>query len=176
MTRSHKDWITEIDECGEYDVDVGRKVQVHPHNPDKVIVHRKDGYEEWMDKAAYDAMCEPHGTMTHAANACGVLKGVLREWCKRHPSLRKAIIAGRQVGEEGFRKNLEKHAYNPSKDVNNGLIKLLAANVHGIEEAPAFQIVTGPTTNVVNTDDESAKMFAEALGREISSDSEDDKE
>ena len=69
-----------------------------------------------------------------------------------------------QLTIEKFRKKLREHAYEPSSSVNNGLIKMLAKNVHGIDadEAPTV-IIHNNATAVVNTNEETASLYKEAI-------------
>jgi hypothetical protein len=108
------------------------------------------------------------GCLTHVAVVLSCSKPTLKSWIKRHPSLREAIMAGRLVGEKFFREKLAKHAFEPTSTVNNGLIKLLGANVHDIREEDGPQVVINNSNEtVVNTGEETSRLYEAAKAKII---------
>jgi hypothetical protein len=82
------------------------------------------------------------------AHCCAYLqcsKPTLLSWMVKFPEFGKAIEAGLKIGEAKWRQRIAQHAFKPTSEVNNGLIKLLSANVYGIKDDSE-----APTT-VINT-------------------------
>jgi len=73
-------------------------------------------------------------TKAHCCNFLQCTKPTLNLWMERYPEFGEAIRAGLQIGEAKWRQKIAACAFRPSSEVNNGLIKLLSANVYGIRE------------------------------------------
>lgn len=73
-------------------------------------------------------------TMAHVCHALSCSKPTLHRWIKTFPEFAEAIESGLQIGKMRWRDRLAEHAFEPSQQVNNGLIKLLSSNVYGIKE------------------------------------------
>lgn len=69
---------------------------------------------------------------------CG--RDTLHRWMKKHPEFKQAIDDGLAIGAAKWRDRIARHSFEPQSTVNNGLIKLLSANVYGIKEDPAIVI------------------------------------
>jgi hypothetical protein len=76
-------------------------------------------------------------TAKNKSHACAALKCsrfTLEAWIKKYPEFGDAVRNGLEVGKSKWMSRIAKHAYNPTAEVNNGLIKLLSSNVYGINE------------------------------------------
>ena len=119
----------------------------------------------WMNKAAFDAISQEDGTMVHVCVALNCCRSTLVSWMKRHPPLTRAMEAGRQIGEVKFREKLKQYAFEPSSQVNNGLIKMIANNVHGISDAEASNIILNVNGADNTAPEESARLYQDYMGR-----------
>ena len=87
-------------------------------------------------------------SLTHLANALDCTGEAIVQWRKKYPDFNEQVKKGLKVGEEKTRKKLAEHAFKPTADVNNSLIKLLVGNVYGIkEDAPTVVINNNATFN-----------------------------
>lgn len=71
------------------------------------------------------------------AHCCALLqcsKPTLLNWMKKYPEFNDAVTAGLKIGEVKWRNKIQRHAFQPTSKVNNGLIKLLSANVYNIKD------------------------------------------
>ncbi len=87
-------------------------------------------------RMAYDLLSESDKAKTKS-HVCAFLqcsKPTLLSWMERFPEFGDAIRDGLEVGKKKWRDRIADHAYSPTSEVNNGLIKLLSANVYGIKE------------------------------------------
>lgn len=92
-------------------------------------------YKPEYCQLAYDILSSgPLKTKAHLCVAFQCSKPTIVSWVKRYPEFREAVEAGLAAGEKKFRDKTYNHAFEPQAQVNNGLIKLLAANVYGIKE------------------------------------------
>lgn len=90
---------------------------------------------EYAD-ACYKMLSSSSGAKTKS-HCCALLqcsKATLLKWMRKFPEFHAAITDGLEIGKAKWRNKIQRHAYKPSKDVNNGLIKLLSANVYGIKD------------------------------------------
>ncbi len=110
----------------------------------EVVVDTFVGYKQGWGNKKYDpSFCQlafeilsgdSYKTKAHLCRAFRCSKPTIINWMKRYTDFNDAVISGLAIGEELTREELKKHSDNPGKDVNNGLIKLLAANVYGIKD------------------------------------------
>ncbi len=113
-------------------------------------------YKPIFAKACYDLLSKSRQAKTKA-HCCSYLqcsKPTLLLWMKKYPEFGKAIEAGLKIGEAKWRQRIAQHAFKPTSEVNNGLIKLLSANVYGIKDdsdAPAVTINTTVNQNPEET-------------------------
>lgn len=109
-------------------------------------------YEDWFPEVAKMILSEaPMRTKAHLCSAFQCSKPCLVRWYRKHPLFLEAVQEGLAIGEAKFREKLSDHAFKPSQNVNNGLIKLLAANVYGMKEE---QQVINVHTEVHNNPEE----------------------
>jgi len=117
-------------------------------------LHYKDEYA----KIAYDTLANGANakTKSHVCARLHISKATLLKWMTEHEELNIAVSTGLEVGAVKWRNKIAKHAFEPAAKVNNGLIKLLSANVYGIKDEPSTIVVNN---NSINTDPE--KMLKE---------------
>jgi len=103
-------------------------------------------YKPEYAELVYKYISESDGCVnkTHVCKFLTVSKLTLLRWMRKYPELKAAVEDGMAIGEARFREKLNEYAFLPASQVNNGIIKLLAANVYGIRD--------DSTTVVVNTD------------------------
>ena len=160
--QSHKEWIHNIMNDERYQEEWQPSVQKGLNGG--VIVH-PDQYKPEYDQIAYDVMCQEDATLTHVLVQLHCSKPTLHRWIKRHPTLRNAIIAGQAIGEVKFRDKLKEYAFQPTSIVNNGLIKMLAKNVHNIDADETTVLIERKEKKEEESVQESSKLYAEAIGR-----------
>lgn len=93
-------------------------------------------YRPQYCKYAYELLASSDRAKTKS-HVCAYLqcsKPTLLSWMERFPEFGKAIRDGLEEGKAKWREKLRDHAFSPTSEVNNGLIKLLSANVYGIKE------------------------------------------
>jgi len=95
-------------------------------------------------------------TKSHCCNALQCSKTTLIRWMKKFPEFNQAIESGLEIGEMKWRNKIRKHAFNPSSEVNNGLIKLLSSNVYGIKEDDSPTVIIH-NTNITSPEAEMKK-------------------
>jgi len=95
-------------------------------------------------------------TKAHCCNALLCSKTTLIRWMKKYSEFNEAVVSGLKIGEMKWRNKIRKHAFNPSSEVNNGLIKLLSSNVYGIKEDASPAVVIH-NTNTSTPEDEMKK-------------------
>ncbi len=161
--KSHKEWIHNIMTDEQYQEEWQPTVQTTVNGG--IIVH-PDQYKSEYDQIAYDVMSKEDATLTHVLVALHCSKPTLHNWIKRHPTLRSALIAGQAIGEVAFRDKLKTYAFQPTGQVNNGLIKMIAKNVHNIDADETTVLIE--TKEKKETDygiEESARLYADVMGR-----------
>ncbi len=133
-----------------------------PERRNNLSILEKKRLEKWgtieyvpekFPELAYDLLAnsEEAKTKTHVAVCLQCSKTTVLKWMKKYPEFNQAIVDGLAAGELKWRKKIAEHAWEPSQKVNNGLIKLLSANVYGIKDEPAVQV---NVENNVNLDPE----------------------
>ena len=95
-------------------------------------------------------------TWAHVCNALCCSGPTLLRWRKKFPEFEKACIEGKKVGQMKWRDKLRRHAFSPTAEVNNGLIKLLSSNVYGIKEEVEPTVVIH-NTNTITPEEEMKK-------------------
>jgi hypothetical protein len=86
-------------------------------------------------------------TKSHCCALLQCSKPTLLKWMKKYPEFGQAINDGLEIGKTKWRNKIAKHAWEPSAQVNNGLIKLLSANVYGIKDESEANIVINNTNS-----------------------------
>lgn len=163
---SHDKWITDVMSDEQYDKEVKSITVAHPLNKDLTITF-PDQYKEEYAEIAHFMMQDEDATLTRVCVALKVTKPTLLKWMKRHPDFRNAIETGRMIGEEAFRNKIKTIMYEPTSNVNNGLIKMMASNIHGINDTPAIVINNNQDQKqAVAVGQESSTLYQEAIGRE----------
>lgn len=71
---------------------------------------------------------------SHCCAALQCSKPTLLKWMKDFPEFGKAITAGLELGKAKWYNKIQRHAFKPTGEVNNGLIKLLSSNIYGIKD------------------------------------------
>jgi len=107
-------------------------------------------YHPEYDEMVYNLLAnsDEARTKSHICSLLQVSKPTLLAWMKENPSFNSAVVEGLRKGEQVWRKKIAEHAWKPSKDVNNGLIKLLSANVYGIRDDSEANVVINQNVNV----------------------------
>ena len=95
-------------------------------------------------------------TKSHLCYALQCSKMTLLHWMKKFPEFNVAVVSGMEIGKMRWRERIAKHAFKPSSEVNNGLIKLLSSNVYGIKE-DADPTVVIHNTNTMTPEEEMKK-------------------
>jgi len=109
-------------------------------------------YQPEYDKIAIDLLSTDEcKTKAHLCRALQCSKPLLLKWMREHESFRQAVEDGLELGSAKWREKIRDHAFEPTKEVNNGLIKLLSANVYGIREETDPLVVVN---NNIDTDPE----------------------
>lgn len=93
-------------------------------------------YQEYYCEIVFDLLSSDDGAKTkaHCCKALLCSKTTLLRWMKKYPEFNEAVISGLDIGKARWREKIRQHAFSPSSEVNNGLIKLLSSNVYGIKE------------------------------------------
>jgi len=87
-------------------------------------------------------------TKSHLCSALQCSKDTLLRWMKKFPEFNEAVVSGMEIGKMKWRDRIAKHAFSPTAEVNNGLIKLLSSNVYGIkDDAPATVVIQNNNTS-----------------------------
>lgn len=103
---------------------------------------------------AIDILSSRHlQSLTHLANALNCGRDTINIWRKQYIEFAEAVEKGLALGEEKFRDKLHDHIFQPQAQVNNGLIKLLSANVYGIKDESPTTIINNNNTSI-NPEDE----------------------
>lgn len=111
-------------------------------------------YDQSYCQLAYDVLSKKaFQSKAHLCVALHCSKDSLLEWMVKYPDFKEAVESGLIAGAEKTREKIARHAFLPSAQVNNGLIKLLAANVYGIKEEPTTIINNNIKTGAVTDAD-----------------------
>lgn len=106
-------------------------------------------YKPIFPKLVYDLLSRSQ-TAKNKSHCCALLqckKATLLKWMRKYPEFNEAIVAGLEIGKSKWYSKLATHAFKPSGLVNNGLIKLLSANVYGIkDDSESTNVVVNTTT------------------------------
>ncbi|MCK5025109.1 MAG: hypothetical protein KAS15_00860, partial [Nanoarchaeota archaeon] len=78
-------------------------------------------------------------------------------WMRVFPEFKRAMESGLEIGAMKWRNKIRTHAFEPSGNVNNGLIKLLSSNVYGIKEDTEPAVVINNTQNNFDAEEEMKK-------------------
>lgn len=101
-------------------------------------------YDPSYPQIAYDILSsEPFKTKSHLCKAFHCSKPTLIRWMRKYKLFLEAVECGLAAGEARFRDKAELKAWLPNKDVNNGLIQMLARNVYGIAKDSEIEINIG---------------------------------
>lgn len=121
--------------------------------PKKQVNWFDSTYDPSYDKIAYDLLSTSDSAKTkaHLCRAFHCSKPTLLNWMKKNPSFKEAVEKGLDIGCSRFMDRIAKHAFEPTSNVNNGLIKLLAGHVYGVREDDGPTVVIN---NTVDTDPE----------------------
>jgi len=161
----HTDWINSVMSDEQYSEEYETAVQKMPNG---ALIPHPDKYKKKYDAIVFEVMQSSNSSMCHVCAALQCSQPTVRRWIQRHPSFREAYNNGRMIGEIAFRKKLEEHSERPAKDVNTGLLKLLANNIHGITDvSPQVVINNTVADTVVAGDEETASLYAEALEKGV---------
>lgn len=106
-------------------------------------------YQEYYCDIVYELLSSNDGAKTkaHCCKALLCSKPTLLRWMKKYPEFNEAVVSGMNIGKARWRDKLRKHAFSPTAEVNNGLIKLLSSNVYGIKEDSEPTVVIHNTNN-----------------------------
>lgn len=107
-------------------------------------------YEENYCELAYEILSSTAcATKADLCVAFHCSKPTIVRWIRTYPKFREAVECGLAAGEKIFRRKIADHTFQPTGKVNNGLIKMMAANVYGIQEdiSPLLVVNTNPTKN-----------------------------
>ena len=163
---THKDWIHNVINDEQYAKEYKVAIQTLPNG---TVVTHPDNYKPEYDQIAYDTMNQSAGTITHVCVALHCSKQTIGRWIKRHPTFREAINAGRLEGEVKFRQKIIDNAFEPTSNVNNGLIKLLANNVHGIEDVAPNIVINNNNSQSQSqaSGKETSQLYKDAIDAEV---------
>jgi len=133
-----------------------RKDMKHPYpaKDQKCVVDKKKvldklgwgmtTYENSYPQIAYDILSSaPFKTKSHLCRAFFCSKPTLMTWMRKHKLFLEAVECGLAAGEAMFRDKAQLKAWMPNKEVNNGLIQMLARNVYGISKESDIEINIG---------------------------------
>lgn len=121
-----------------------------PENPQ---IGNRTTYKPEYAKIAFDTLANSN-TAKNKSHLCAAFqcsKPTLLQWMKKHPEFNAAVTSGLEAGKSKWFSRIAENAFEPTATVNNGLIKLLSANVYGIKDEPAVQV---NVENNVNLDPE----------------------
>lgn len=79
-------------------------------------------------------------TKSHCCHALQCSRSTFDKWLKEFPELKEAFTLGMEFSQKNWRDKLAKYAFLPASEVNNGLIKMLSANVYGIKDESISQV------------------------------------
>lgn len=96
-------------------------------------------------------------TKSHCCNALQCPKSTLLNWMRVFPEFKRAMESGLEIGAMKWRNKIRTHAFEPSGNVNNGLIKLLSSNVYGIKEDTEPAVIINNNQNNFDAEEEMKK-------------------
>lgn len=122
------------------------------------------GYQKKYDNIAYKMMQDSDSTVLRVCIALKITQPGLAIWRKKYPSFNRAIIAGRLIGEDKFRRKINDIMYKPAAGVNTGLIKMMASNMYGIDDTPQIVINNNQSQDTkVLSEKETSQLYANAI-------------
>jgi hypothetical protein len=121
----------------------------------------ESSYEDTYPQIAYDLLCSDWGiSKAHIARSLGCCRSTVDDWSAAHPEFAKAIEMGMAYGESLYRDKVQKFAFEPSKEVNNGLIKLIGRNIYDIGDNPEPIVIVN---NTVTSKSAEAQLTARGI-------------
>ena len=135
-----------------------QEIVIGPIEKKRYRAHGSYDYKPEYCEIAFDLLSDGNKAKTKA-HVCGALwcsKPTLLQWMKKFPEFKKAVEDGLTVGAMKWREKIRQHAFSPSSEVNNGLIKLLSSNVYGIKEDVSPAVVIH-NTNTSSPEEEMKK-------------------
>lgn len=118
-------------------------------------------YSDTYPSIIYGLMKNDWGvSKSHLAKALGCCVLTINRWLAENPDFKEAFEKGKAVGESKYRDKVKSHAFTPSKEVNNGLIKLLGKNMYDIGEDPEPAVIV---TNIVDAATAEAQLQARGI-------------
>jgi len=131
-----------------------------------VIVHRTS-YKPEFCNTAIAILSDPGNSIAHLGVALGYSRVTIKNWMKRYPDFREAIIQGLEIGKAQFLTKMNRAAWEPSKDVNNNLINILARNLYGIDADSGPAVIINNNGSDGNlAEGETSNLYAAALEAE----------
>ena len=116
--------------------------------------HAPAKYQKKYAEIAFDLLSKSD-TAKNKSHLCAkflVSKSTILDWMFKHKEFKEAVERGMSISEARWRDRLSEVAFQPSHNVNNGVIKLLSKNVYGISDDEPVQIT------INNTNTNSAKI------------------
>lgn len=106
-------------------------------------------YEPEYAEIVYNLLANSKSAKTreHCCRALGCSMPTLHKWQRDFPDFKDAMARGMSVGAALWRDRIAEHAFTPTAQVNNGLIKLLSSNVYGIKDDLDPVIVVNNNSN-----------------------------
>lgn len=123
---------------------IPQDIKIKPEQQPKIVTPIKQTgwnqttYLPSYPKIAFDLLSKS----TTAKNRCHLCaafscsKPTLHNWMVKNPEFKLAVEAGLEIGKSKWFSKLAKYAFKSTVQVNNGLIKLLSANIYGIRDDP----------------------------------------
>lgn len=158
---THRQWINDIMSDEQYNKEYQSIRMING-----IPTVYPDKYRKEYDQVAFDVMSESMATVTKLCKTLKITKVTLDRWVRRHPSFKVALSVGGLEGEDAFRDEIKNAAFKPTSEVNNRLIAMIACNVYGIksDEHPTI-VINNSNTPAPVKEDESAALYADAIGR-----------
>lgn len=103
-------------------------------------------YKKEYARLVFDLLAKSNAakTKSHCCNALQCSRPTFNRWLEQFPEFKEAFETGLEIGKAKWRDRLSRHAFRPTTEVNNGLIKMLSANVYGIKEDAQQIALTAP--------------------------------
>lgn len=132
------------------DIAINPKDQEPIVRGEKQYSWKQSTYKPEYAKLAFNLLSRST-TAKNKSHLCAAFKcsrPTLTRWLKTHPEFNEAVVSGLEIGKSKWFTKLATHAFKPSVQVNNGLIKLLSAHVYGIKDDAEMNVVVNNTTNL----------------------------
>ena len=159
----HEKWIHNTISDEQYAEEYKTAVQIMPNG---AVIKHPDSYEKQYDKVAFHTMSKDDASIAHLCVALKCSRPTIARWLLRHPTFKQMFQAGKEISEKKFRKKITDNAFDSSNKVNNGLIKMIAINVHGMEVDTPQVIVNNNNSNqtIVGSDKlETSNLYQDAI-------------